>query len=337
MRGIVEEPANSEINSVPIQEKKKPSPKKVKKMSSSHPLLKSPKKTQSQDKPRVNPKTLFVGDSISDVADLEALQEATESQIVHLKAYSANYDTVSNEAKNQARFPHKNFTDVIGAALEKEAFDNIIVQSGSVDITNLKTKKDVEKHFDYFHQQAVISATNTFSACENALKIYPSLVKTVIMKQIPRYDRTDLDPLSVKQALSEIFNKTLTDLWLRSPLKHKMFIGSHNLECSGGIRQSRYENVLTGVYDGIHLHGSSGGKFYTKSALNILKQAGLVKFDYEHQNCSQAQYQSRQRGFKSTATWPIDKDVRNKKSRDTYRIPLKNRFSRLYEENLGNY
>lgn len=332
-----QEPAKSEIHFVPVQGKNKPSPEKVKKVSPSHPLMKSPQKTQTQNPQRVNSKTLFVGDSISDVADFEALKEATETQIVHVKAYSAVYDTVSNEAKYPARFPHKNFTDVIKAALEKEAFENIIVQSGSVDITNLQTKKDVEKHFDYFHQQAVISATNTFSACENALKMYPSLVKTVIMKQIPRYDRSDLDPLSIKQALSEIFNNTLTDLWLNSPLKHKMFIGNHNLECTGGIRQSRYKNVLTGVYDGIHLHGSSGGKFFTKSALNILKQAGLIKSDYEHQNCSQAQYQSRQRGFKSTVTWPIDKDVRNKKSRDTYSIPLKNRFSMLSEDNLGNY
>ena len=113
--------------------------------------MKSPQKTQTQNPQGVISKTLFVGDSISDVADFEALKEATETQIVHVKAYSAVYDTVSNEAKYPARFPHKNFTDVIKTALEKEVFENIIVQSGSVDITNLQTKKDVKKHFDYFH------------------------------------------------------------------------------------------------------------------------------------------------------------------------------------------
>ena len=167
------------------------------------------------------------------------------------------------------------------------------------------------------------------------------MAKVVIMKQIPRYDRADLDPLSIKQALSLIFNNTLTDLWQKSPLKHKLFVGNHDLECSGGIRQSRYRNIHTGDFDGVHLFGSSGGKFFTKSALNILKQADLIRSDYEHQNCAQAQYQT-SRGFKKKATWPLDKDVRKpiyrqNVYRDTYSIPLNNRFARLYQDDQGNY
>ena len=218
----------------------------------------------------------------------------------------------------------------------------MIIQSGSVDITNLKTDKEAEKHFEYFNQQTVMSAENLFQACEKALRTHSNLEKVVILKQIPRYDRADTDPLSIKQALSQIYNNTLTDLWIKSSLKDKIFVGNHDLECSGGIRQSRYKNVLTGAFDGIHLYGSSGGKFYTLSALNILKQGGLVKKDYEHNNCEQAKYQSNQRGFrKKTTLWPVDKDVRKPGRQvvytEAYSIPLKNRFASLYEKSTGNF
>ena len=303
---------------------------------------KEAQKPSSQTVKSSHSKTLFVGDSISSVVDLEALKEATETEIEYVRAYSAVFDEVSNEAKKPARFPHKNYTDVISGALKKDAFENLIVQCGSVDITNLQTKNGAEEHFDFFHEQTVMSAKNLFLACEDALKNNPRIEKVVIMKQIPRYDKVDNDPLSIKQALSQIYNTTMTDLWLNSAQKKKIFVGNHELECSGGIRDSRYKNVLTGAFDGVHLFGSSGGKFYTKSSLNILNQAGLVKYGYEHQNCAQAQYQSKQRGFKKMSPWPVDKDVRKPQfrqriSRNTFNIPLKNRFTGLVEEGMGNF
>ena len=51
---------------------------------------------------------------------IRVLQEATESEIVSVKANTAIHDTVTNEAKYSARFPHKNFNDVIPAAFEKK-------------------------------------------------------------------------------------------------------------------------------------------------------------------------------------------------------------------------
>ena len=314
----------------------------VKKESINMKVNKSPEKTYRKKPQKEDARTLFVGDSISVVADMKALKEATETEVVCEKAYTAVFDTVSNEAKNPARYPHRNYNDVIPTALEKEPFKNMIVQSGSVDITNLKTSKEAEKHFDYFNQQTVMSAENLFQTCEKALKTNSNLEKVVIMKNIPRYDRVDTDPLSIKQALSQIYNNTLTDLWMKSPLKNKIFVGNHDLECSGGIRQSRYKNVLSGAFDGIHLYGSSGGKFYTLSALNILKQAGLVKKDFEHQNCEQAKYQSKQRGFmKNMMSWPVDKDVRvpgrQRAHTEAYSIPLKNRFACFSEELTGNF
>ena len=140
----------------------------------------------------------------------------------------------------------------------KEEFDHLILQAGSVDISNLKTKENASMYLDYFQQETVMSAKNIFTAGVNALKQQPTLKKIVIMKQIPRYDPKDVDPLQLKPALSQLFNGTLMELWMNSPYKEQVFIGTHNMECAGAILSSRYKSTKTGRFDGIHLYGSSG-------------------------------------------------------------------------------
>ena len=239
------------------------------------------------------PKILFIGDSISSYANIKAVAEATDAEIVTAKAYSSVHDDESNIAKDAAFHPNKNFTDVVRAEVAKDDFKNLILQAGSVDITNLKTAKNAEMHLDYFQQKAVISARNIFSAGVNAIVQQPALEKVVILKHIPRYDPAEVDPLQLKATLSQLFNSTLNELWVRSPYKERIHIGSHNMDCSGSILASRYRNIKTGKYDGIHLFGSSGSKFYTLSILNILRAAGLTSEEHDfHLTCPQAQYRN---------------------------------------------
>ena len=237
---------------------------------------------------------LFIGDSISANIDMHAVENATGKKIVTAKAYSSVHDTVSNAAKQAARFPESNFTDVIPAQLRKTQFDCVILQSGSVDISNLNTKQTSPEDIEYFRQQTVLSANNLFAAAANALSVQPTLKKVVIMKQIPRYDPLVSDPLSLKPALSQLFNNTLTELWMSSPLKGRIVIGIHNIECSGAIQEARYREFKTRRFDGIHLLGSSGRKSYTLSVLTILNNAGLTSSEYAfHQSCDQYKYQNR--------------------------------------------
>ena len=120
------------------------------------------------------------------------------------------------------------------------------------------------------------------------MKAKPSLTKVLIMKQIPRYDPADVDPLSLKASLSILFNNTLTNLWMESPFKQKMFIGNHNIECNGAIREARYRHTKSGKFDGVHLYGSSGTKAYTLSVLNILRAANMTASEHNfHQSCAQ--------------------------------------------------
>ena len=96
------------------------------------------------------------------------------------------------------------------------------------------------------------------------------------MKQTPRYDPPAVDPLSLKPQLSELFNKTWEELRDNCHLKQKIFIGSHNLECSGATRAARYIDVNTGKYDGVQLFGRLGVKAYTNSILNLLKCTPVI-------------------------------------------------------------
>ena len=131
------------------------------------------------------PEILYIGDSISTNVDIRALENATQSDFVKAKAYSSIHNTESNAAKQAPQFMKSNFTDVIPAELKKGKYQYLILQAGSVEITNLNTKDNPEKHVEYFKQETISSAKYLFNAATNALKVQPKLRRVVIMKQIP--------------------------------------------------------------------------------------------------------------------------------------------------------
>ena len=137
----------------------------------------------------------------------------------------------------------------------------------------------------------------------------PSLNKVVILKQVPRYEHTSVDPFKIKSSLADLYNDTLVELRACSPLKEQIFIGNHALDCFGGVREARYKSKHR--FDGVHLYGSSGTKAYTESVLMILREAGFIKKTpqtYFHQ-------------YHYTNIQP------------EYAVPTYNRFSVLNQEN----
>jgi hypothetical protein len=269
--------------------------------------------------------------------NIDALEVATQAEFVSARAYSSVHDTVSNVAKQAAKFPNSNFTDVVKTQLGKEKFKHLILQAGSVDITNLNTKDDPMQYMEYYRQEAIMSATNLFQAGINALRIQPTLTKVVIMKQIPRYDLTDVDPLSLKAALSLLFNSTLANLWMESADKHKMFIGSHNIDCNGAIRESRYRHTKSGRYDGIHLYGSSGLKTYTLSVLNILRAANITSSEDDfHQSCAQFKYQQNRKQHSQNVRSHNQKFKKRQNFQNRFTVPTHSRFDVLSNTNQGN-
>ena len=284
-------------------------------------------------------KTLFIGDSISGNVDISALEGATQSKFVTAKAYGSVYEDVSNVAKQAARFPRSNFNDVVPAQLRKDDYKTLVLQAGSVDISNLNTKDNPTQYIEYFKQETIISATNFFQTAVKALSVSPSLEKVVIMKQIPRYDPVQVDPLCLKPVLSQLYNTTITDLWMNSEHKNIIVIGSHNIECTGAIKEARYRDTKSGKFDGIHLHGCSGRKTYTLSVLNILKSAQLTSEADYHQSCAQYQYQTRETRNMNRNIYrqPQDQDIRIVRHQQTgFTISTNNRYEKLSNFNQGN-
>ena len=248
------------------------------------------------------PKLLYITDSVGHTAAIRNVEIGQNCRVRTGRAYSSVHNL-------NARWPERNFRDVVNYALKhpgRENFDVLVMSAPTVDITNLNTSKlQTSENTLFFQQQACISSQNMFKLAEESSQNNPSLSKVVIMEHPPRFDTPDMDPTSLKPELARIANSTLGQLWLNSPLKEKIHIGRHSLESSGtgATHFKRYENRKTGRYDGVHMYGQSGRKDFTNSLKTIIMMAlaeesmadsgvGTALGD-NHNDCEQAKYQKK--------------------------------------------
>ena len=288
---------------------------------------------------------LFVGDSISAAAHIPTLETAVNADVKQVRAYSSTYENMDSPANIAPRFPKQNFEDVIANEVGKANYDALIVQSGSVDITNLKTNTgDAQNYLEYFKQKTIVSANNLYQAVTNAATKNPELKKVILMEQIPRYDSNTSNPPGLKPYLSNIFNETLGRL-CNSDKNSKVILGKHKLHCHGGIFEARYKNIQSNKFDGIHLYGPSGRKAYTDSVLNILSLAQLIvrtppKYydQVEHMKCPQAKYQAAQkyRTQRSTSHTRVQSTEQCSSYSSVLTVPTYNRYDSLANMQ-GNY
>ena len=139
------------------------------------------------------------------------------------------------------------------------------------------------------------------NVAEKALTTDSSVRKVTIMNHAPRFDKANVDPLRVKSKLAIYANSFLLELWLDSPQKENILIGSHNLQCSANTRAERYRDEHSGRYDGVHLYGSAGKQAYTESVINILLSSiqpsstndDKIRND-SHTRCPQTKYMKKQ-------------------------------------------
>ena len=226
-------------------------------------------------------KLLIAGDSLLANHHRDMVKKATFNnvqEIQEVKCYTAVYSE-----EPEVRFRRKNFTDVVPAELEDNDYTDVLMQSSSVELTNLKGKGASS---DLLKQTAMVAAANMFSVA-TAAATYPT-VETVILAQAP--PRID----EMKEH-AEYGNAELDRLWQEAEpaLKQKISIGRHEYlrsacPCSdsscqefpgpkGGLEFSRYGSADThGNYDGIHFRGSSGKISNTRSLIDILATVGLA-------------------------------------------------------------
>ena len=123
------------------------------------------------------------------------------------------------------------------------------------------------------------------------------------MNHVPRYDGKEVDPAGLKPNLAKFANNCMLELWLQSPLKNKILIGTHTLDCAGYLRSQRYTDERTGKYDGVHLYGKAGKEAYSESVLNNLLSSFQTQDKADgrgnesfHKKCPQAQYRRQHEG-----------------------------------------
>ena len=164
------------------------------------------------------------------------------------------------------------------------------------------------------------------SVAYNAITAHPELKKVVIMEHSPRFDETDVDPTGIKPLLVKYANDTLVQMLQSSPMKDKLVLGKHKLDCAGDKMAAMYRDGWSDRFDGVHMYGRQGRRAFTSSVLEIIKSALSTPHDAKtasssyHSSCPQTQYMNKQK----KKTVPS-----NQHNQNIYTVPVKNQFDIL--------
>ena len=158
---------------------------------------------------------------------------------------------------------------------------------------------------EHIKEKVRTSCLNMLNVAENAIADNIALKNVTIMNHAPRYDTNDVDPIGLKQNLATFANSYMLELWLSSPRKNQIFIGSHSLDAPADVRHKRQTDEHTGRYDGVHYYGSAGKAAYLESVVNILLSSFQTKAhqlpmhrrqsrdEENHSRCPQANFMNK--------------------------------------------
>ena len=243
---------------------------------------------------------LWVADSILSNVDFDFLSQRMKKKVKRVKAYTAVYD-------EQAKFPDKNFLDVIDKELSNGSFNTLLIGGGSVDISNLDTTSDPEMNLQALSEQVLKSAHKLFSIAEAALQKFPAIRKVIIMKRTPRYDLLRFDPLSLKPQLSSLADSASFRLWCESKFKNKIVLGGQDIPAGDTEHKEVFGNPDDKSYDGIHMRGPAGRSFLTRSIQKVLTKAKLINENselYEYEYATPVPDSKRQKVFAQHEQFP---------------------------------
>ena len=109
---------------------------------------------------------LFVGDSIAGTIHRPTIETAVNADVNLVKAYSSIYENTHTAAHKAPIFPTRNFEDVITNEMNNSKYDALMIQTGSVDVTNLKTEApNAKEYLEYFKQKNINICTEYLSSC----------------------------------------------------------------------------------------------------------------------------------------------------------------------------
>ena len=177
---------------------------------------------------------------------------------------------------------------------------------------------------------------NLFTIAEEAIKRKPNL-NVIIVKRLPRYDRSSKDILGIKAKLSVFGNNAYDQLWIKKGSPKNIHIIELNINCdnSSYLRKLVYGDGQDRIFDGTHLRGPGGSRHFTYRAVQSLKpvlkslhpavQTGPVqgnKGKDDHSNCEQTRYMEQKLQQRKSYAQAA-------KSETTYNVPTSNYYASL--------
>ena len=214
-------------------------------------------------------KLTWVGTSISKALDRKKFEKDMNVDLTVVKAYCI---------KEEGRFKKANFAAIVPEIVQKGDLDTLVLQTGSIEITNLEvnkammdTTKDISEYKKEWFAKAEKDSENLYMIAEEAIAKNANL-NVVIVKRLSRFDRPSSDILGVKTQLSKFANHVYDQLWLKNGSPERIYIVQLDLGCD---KYSNLKTIIIGnhehpKYDGIHLVGNAAVRHFTYRAVQAI-------------------------------------------------------------------
>ena len=196
----------------------------------------SSKPVPTQDDMMKKKRVLMVGDSLSRNLNISVLQNVTNMEVKRTEAFIVD----KNDPK--ARYPEKNFMEIVPEELKKDRYSTLILQGGTNEVTNLDTTGNVGDKIESLKEEIKVATEKLFNIAEQSLANNPELENVVILKRIFRCDIQQNDPAQIKNKLSEFGNRVLDDMWLTKGCPKNIIIAHQPLECQGEAKSPDLAN-----------------------------------------------------------------------------------------------
>ena len=85
------------------------------------------------NEPPLKKKMLFVGDSLSRNLNISVLRNVRNMEVKRVEAFIIDKNDV------KARYPDKNFSEIVPKELKKDTFSTLVLQGGTNEVSNLDT------------------------------------------------------------------------------------------------------------------------------------------------------------------------------------------------------
>ena len=222
----------------------------------------------------------WVGTSLSKALNRKKFENDADVELTVVKAYCI---------KEEGLYKKTNFQATVPEIVKNGSADTIVLQTGSIEITNIDVNKammDTTKELNQYKKEwfakAEEDSTNLFSIAEEAIARDENL-KVVIVKRLPRFDRTSTDMLGIKSQLSKFVNHVYDQLWLKRGSPDRISIVELGLDCgkSNYLREIIYGTHNDPKYDRIHLIGNHSAWHFTYRAVNAISSIITKPFRYQ--------------------------------------------------------